>query len=253
MVVLIVGISLAGYIAYKFLGERAGVVLKRSLGGSGFEHSHHRSQRPTGQGPADRRRRCLHCHCAGQQYGLPTNPPGSRSGGSEVLPKRCSCLAVVMLGLTLLPASLEYLRLKPTELAPTEQRNPSELRSARLFFGAMYLVVAFALAIVQRQVAPEYLYVVAGLSGLTDMDAITLSTARMCLTQGTDSWIAQHGWRVLLVAALSNLVFKWTIATLLGGFDLARRLAWMFSVPFVGRNLIGSPLAVDKKPVPPWG
>jgi uncharacterized membrane protein (DUF4010 family) len=236
MVVLIVGISLAGYIAYKFLGERASVVLSGLLGGAVS------STATTAANARQVKARLTGADAASIAIVLANSMvfPRILLEAGVVAPSFAETLllpCLVMLGLTLLPASLEYLRLKPAEMARTEQRNPSELRSA-LFFGAMYLVVALALAVVQRQVAPEYLYVVASLSGLTDMDAITLSTARMCLTQGTDSWIAQHGWRVLLVAALSNLVFKWTIATLLGGFDLARRLAWMFSVPFLGGILL---------------
>jgi uncharacterized membrane protein (DUF4010 family) len=59
------------------------------------------------------------------------------------------------------------------------------------------------------------------LSGLHDLDAITLSTARLV---GRDQTTAATGWRVILTAALANLVTKAAIAGLLG----QRRLfAWM--------------------------
>ncbi len=38
MVVLIVGISLGGYVAYKFLGTRAGSLLRGHYQRVGFEH-----------------------------------------------------------------------------------------------------------------------------------------------------------------------------------------------------------------------
>lgn len=75
------------------------------------------------------------------------------------------------------------------------------------------------------------LYVVAGVSGLTDMDAVTLSTARM---SKADPMIAAEGWRLILVAALANLGFKTAVAGLLGGRRLLCRIALLFSVPVVG-------------------
>ena len=49
------------------------------------------------------------------------------------------------------------------------------------------------------------LYVVAGLSGLTEMDAITLSTARMSLSR---SLVAAFGWRLIVIAVMANMVSK---------------------------------------------
>jgi uncharacterized membrane protein (DUF4010 family) len=49
------------------------------------------------------------------------------------------------------------------------------------------------------------LYVVAALSGLTDVDAITLSTAQLVNAGRLN---AEDGWRVVVVAAISNLIFK---------------------------------------------
>ena len=94
-----------------------------------------------------------------------------------------------------------------------------------------YALVLFALAAAKMYAGSQGLYVVAGLSGLTDMDAITLSTARMAQS---DPAIAADGWRLIVVAALANLVFKALLAGLLGGRQLLVRIAVLFAVPAIG-------------------
>jgi uncharacterized membrane protein (DUF4010 family) len=63
------------------------------------------------------------------------------------------------------------------------------------------------------------------------MDAITLSTARMSMT---DPMIASDGWRLIVVAAMANLVSKAGIAGLLGGRRLLARIALLFAIPMLG-------------------
>jgi uncharacterized membrane protein (DUF4010 family) len=69
------------------------------------------------------------------------------------------------------------------------------------------------------------LYWIAGISGLTDVDAITLSTAKMFSEDRVDGDVA---WRVILIATLSNLLFKTGAVALLG----SRRLLLIVSVAF---------------------
>ena len=64
------------------------------------------------------------------------------------------------------------------------------------------------------------------LSGLTDMDAITLSTAQLVSSARLD---ADHGWRVIVLASLANLVFKSLIVVALGATPFAfphRTVVW---------------------------
>jgi len=232
MVVLIVGISLAGYILYKFFGEKVGIVLGGLLGGAvsstATTVAHARQVRSGLKGPQG----------AAVAIGLANAMvfPRILVAVSVVTPAFAETLLLPMFMMTLLtlaPAVVGYLQFRPEGLQTVEQRNPSELRSA-LFFGGMYLGVSYALAVVRQLITPEYLYLVAAVSGLTDMDAITLSTARMYILEEGVGWITQHGWRLLLTASLANLVFKWLISYALGGGALARRLSWIFAVPFLG-------------------
>ena len=65
-----------------------------------------------------------------------------------------------------------------------EQQNPTQLTSA-VVFGVMYAGVLLALAVAKHYWNGRGLYAVAFLSGLTEMDAITLSTARL---SASDAW-----------------------------------------------------------------
>ena len=59
------------------------------------------------------------------------------------------------------------------------------------------------------------------ISGLTDLDAITLSTGQLA---NSDKIEAKIAWRVILVALLSNLLFKFGIVAALGPAGLTKRV-----------------------------
>jgi len=107
-----------------------------------------------------------------------------------------------------------------------DQKNPAELKSA-VIFGLLYAVISFLSAAVKDKFGNEGLYIVSILSGLTDMDAITLSTAKMTEQKSID---ASLGWRLILIAFLSNLVFKGGIAMIIGGKEPGKTIAFLFGV-----------------------
>ena len=67
----------------------------------------------------------------------------------------------------------------------------------------------------------------AGISGLTDVDAITLSAVQLVNSSQLEPDTA---WRVILLATLSNLVFKGAAVAALGSRPLFVRVAVMFSI-----------------------
>jgi len=79
------------------------------------------------------------------------------------------------------------------------------------------------------------LYTVAGISGPTDMDALTLSTARLVSNGRLDP---ASGWRAILFAALANLVFKVGIVAFLGSRRILARVALLFGAAVVGGGVI---------------
>ena len=72
-------------------------------------------------------------------------------------------------------------------------------------------------------------------SGLTDVDAITLSTAELVQA---DRLASTTAWRVILLAMLANLSFKGVIAGLLGGWPLFRRVALLFGICLLSGGLL---------------
>jgi uncharacterized membrane protein (DUF4010 family) len=64
-------------------------------------------------------------------------------------------------------------------------------------------------------------------SGLTDMDAIMLSSASLVESGHTDP---STGWRAILMAAMSNFVFKFGMVSLLGRRLLTLRIGAAFGL-----------------------
>lgn len=97
--------------------------------------------------------------------------------------------------------------------------NPFELKSA-IVFGLLYtLVIVIAHAV--RDTLGDTALVLAGLlAGLTDVDAITLSTATLVKT-GLATGIAAA---TILAAVASNTIVKTAIAFVTGGREIGRRL-----------------------------
>ena len=107
-----------------------------------------------------------------------------------------------------------------------EQENPAELKSA-IAFGALFAFVLFVSAAVRDRFGTSGLYVVAGISGLTDVDAITLSTAQLVTDGRLDS---AEAWRIITVAVISNLVFKVGTVGVLGNRRLLMIVGTIFAI-----------------------
>ncbi|HSW28689.1 MAG TPA: MgtC/SapB family protein [Longimicrobiales bacterium] len=230
MVVLIVGISLAGYVAFKLFGARTGAVVAGILGG------------------------LISSTATAVSYARRSAEDPDRSPAAAVVVTLASMVVFVRvlveiavvapgifwrtapplaaLGALLLALSLALLVRAPGDHA-AEARDPeppSDLKSA-VMFGALYAAVLFAVSFAREYLGSGGLYAVAALSGLTDMDAITLSTAQMVKggALSTDT-----GWRLILVGSLTNLVFKAGVVASLGHARLRRRIFAVFSVAIAG-------------------
>jgi uncharacterized membrane protein (DUF4010 family) len=233
MVVFIVGMSVGGYIAYKFFGRDAGILLAGMLGGaiSSTATTVSSSRRARDSALARRNAAIVICIASAVMYvrvAIEIIVVGSRT-----LLQSAAMPIGVMMALTLLPALVVWFRVRHASGELPEPENPTQLKSA-IVFATMYALVLFGLAAAehyQGEIGVQGMYWVAGLSGLTDMDAITLSTARMSLR---DANLAQNGWRLLLVAAMANMVLKGAMAGILGGRRMLASLAWMFAIPLAG-------------------
>ncbi|HLA85921.1 MAG TPA: DUF4010 domain-containing protein, partial [Thermoguttaceae bacterium] len=167
MVVLIVGMSLGGYITYKFLGAGAGILLGGLLGGAIS------STATTVSYSRQARSGALSASAAAVVILIASTILYARIliEIAVVAPNFVGSVAGpmgVMALLTALPALIVWHRVRHVSAPMPEQANPTQLKSA-VFFGVMYAVVLVALAAAQHYAGNQYLYVVAGISGLTEM------------------------------------------------------------------------------------
>ena len=218
MVVLISGLSLAGYAALRVAGQRQGTLLTGLFGGiasstaTTLAFSRHGRDSPQLAGMAALvillanwvlliRLSVLVALLAPNmlQQMLPLLGSGALAG-------------LVMI-------YLAWRRLGRQSDAPVlEMKNPTEIRAA-LSFGLLYAGVLFAAAWLSDLVGSQGVYAVALVSGLTDVDAITLSSLRLF---NLGNLAADQTATAILLAIISNIVFKSGLASVIGGAALAR-------------------------------
>jgi uncharacterized membrane protein (DUF4010 family) len=231
MVVLIVGVSLTGYVLYKLVGVRGGAWASGVLGGlissTATTVSFARRAKTVPESSALAsfviliasatvflRIALLMALTDGQLFHLALGP----------------CLAMFgALALTGL-AQLKSPKFEPAYIA--EQTNPTELRSA-LLFGLLYAAVLLGGAAAHRYFGAGGLYTVAMISGLTDMDAITLSVAHLVARSSVDP---ETGWRLVTVAAVTNLGFKLAVVASLGN----RRVLGKVAIGFCSAGIVAA-------------
>jgi uncharacterized membrane protein (DUF4010 family) len=105
------------------------------------------------------------------------------------------------------------------DTAAAPLRNPVELSSA-IRFGLIFGAVLLASKAAQVYLGPRGIYLAAFAAGTTDVDAITLSTARLA-QQGLAPTVAVT---TILIGAASNTAVKTAIAFALGSAALGRRV-----------------------------
>lgn len=227
LVVLIVGIGLGGYGAYKLAGARAGTLLSGIIGGL-------ISSTATTVSYARRvRDNASIIDLAALVILIASTTVFVRIFVeiSVVAPRMLTQLTpplIALLIVNLVICVIGYRRIGHHEYKMPEQSNPAELGSA-LVFGALYAVVLVAIAAAEEYFGNRGIYVVAMISGFTDVDAITLSTANLA-AQGQLN--PNTAWRSMIIATLANTAFKVVAAGFLGGRALLLRLLLFFCVPF---------------------
>jgi uncharacterized membrane protein (DUF4010 family) len=229
MVVLIVGMSLGGYIIYKFFGRDAGILLGGVLGGAisstATTVSYARQARTAALGA----RPVAVVILIASTVSLVRVLAAIAVVSPEFFRSAALPLSLVMV-LTAAPAGALWIRDRRRPAPMPDQENPTQLKSA-IVFGLLYTLVLFALAAAKTYYPRGGLFVVAGLSGLTEMDAITLSTAQMTLQ---DPGVIAIGWRLVVLAVMANMISKTALAGLLGGARLLRIILVLFIPAWIG-------------------
>lgn len=228
MVVLIVAISLTGYVAYKLFGSRGGTLLGGVIGGlisstATTVSFARRTAADTALAPLGAFV-IMTASCISLVRVLVEVAAAARGMLAMIAPP-----LAIMLGACVLIAGVLY-RISHRQRAEMPvQKNPAELKAA-FVFGALYAVVLLAVATARDHFGSAGLYVVAGFSGLTDVDAITLSSAQLAEAGAIESSTA---WRSIIIAIMANFVFKFATVAALGSRLLTARLAAAFMAAIV--------------------
>jgi uncharacterized membrane protein (DUF4010 family) len=234
MVVLIIGISLAAYLAQKFLGGARGSVLAGIFGGlissTATTASIARRSHDRGASAACLAAIALIASAIVFVRVIVEVVIAAPAHLRQMLPPLLS----LMIWFGLVAAIAHRLSLKKGSHSMEEEAPPSELKSAVLF-GLLYAVVLLVVAAARQHFGTSGMYVAAAISGLTDMDAITLSTSHLVSTGHLESSTA---WRMILLGGMANIVFKAALVTILGVRSFIKPMLAGFAAALAGGGAI---------------
>lgn len=228
MVVLIAGISFAGYFAVKIAGSRRGLVITGLFGGLASSTALTLSFARLG-----RNNPSAHSLLAA----------GVILAAGTMFPR--VLLEVSVINHTLLPQlipplmammAISYLAIPLLLIASGREsgvkhvaiNNPFELLPA-LKFGLLLVAVMLLAELFSEMFGDAGLYAVAAVSGITDVDAITLSISRMARGELSDEVAAL----AIFIAASVNTLVKGLLVTFICGRAMAVRVMGTFFLAIV--------------------
>lgn len=224
VVVLIVGISVTAYITYRMVGAHTGALLGGLLGGliSSTATTVSYARQAKAQPNLNAMAATVIVLASTIVYvrvlfEIAVIAP-------SLIPHTIAPLGAMLIFMSIMSAVLfrnmdqQHMRDSDTHASPTQL-------GAALIFGALYALVLLLVAVAKEHFGVVAIYGIAVVSGLTDVDAITLSTAELFKQQRLD---AHTAWQVILIATLSNLVFKAAAVALLANRALGLKICMLY-------------------------
>lgn len=228
MVVLIVGIGLVGYLVYRIGSNRVGTFLSGLLGGLISSTATTVAAAKFGRDDATRSTAAALIITVASVVSIVRVLVEMAAVNGRDMLTTAPPIATFLVIFAILTFSLY--RKRSNEVVQLDPPgNPAGMKPA-IIFGVLYVIILLGVAFASDRLGSSGLYSVAVISGLTDMDAITLSTAELMNKGSLD---LTTGWRVILIAVQANLVFKAGIAGFLGGKTILRRIAPTFGLALV--------------------
>jgi uncharacterized membrane protein (DUF4010 family) len=230
MVVLISGLSLAGYAALHWTGHRYGPPLLGFLGGLVSSTA---------------------TTLAYARHGRTNENMVHLSAAVILIASQVVLLRLLVISAVISPAVLPSLLLpmgtglvfgvlatlvlwkkliSSADLPKPSSTNPTEF-SVALSFALIYVVVLLAAAWLSDIFGNKGLYAVAAISGLTDVDPITLSSLRLF---ELDKLSAKHAVMSVAIAFLTNMLLKFGLVFFIGGKSLAKHVLPGFAAMSAG-------------------
>jgi uncharacterized membrane protein (DUF4010 family) len=234
MVVLIAGISFAGYVLVKVFGSKKGLTLTGMMGGlvssTAVTLSFSQKSREAPElGKTFASAIVLACSIMFPRILV------------EVAVVNRSLLAFIWPFIAILTVSgvgasmLLLFGKKRDTVTEVDLKNPFELLSA-IKFGLVFALIIFVSKAAQMYLGDSGVYLAAALAGLTDVDAITLSMANLSKSTLSESTASV----AILIAVVVNTIVKASIAFSLGAAALRRYTLPGFGIVLLtGMVLIG--------------
>ncbi len=235
MVVLIAGVSFSGYFAMKVAGAKRGVGLTALFGGLvsstavTLNFSKIGRDSPGHSGVLT----------AGILIASGTMFPRTVFLAGVIYPPMVPLLALPLgvMALICFGAAGFFWKSSEKEAEPGGEglRNPFEIMTA-LKFGALLALVMFLVRALRDGFGDMGIYVISVLSGITDVDTITLSMSRLA----SEDLAASVAARAIVLASISSTLFKGLLTVFIARGKMATRVV----VPLSLTALIGIGIAV---------
>lgn len=226
LVIFISGLSLAGYIAVRWLGNTHGTLLTGLAGGlaSSTAVTLTFARRSVEEGKA----RADDILAAGILLAwtimfvrviaeIAVVNPGLLP--RLALPYGVMALTTLCIVAYFYRKTAAHRRKSPEPSSDVDIKNPFSLSSA-IKFGLFFALVLLLVKITRHYLPATGLYAVAALVGLTDVDALTLSMAEYATQDGDEATAAN----AIVIASLSNTIVKCAYVALLGCPALRQRM-----------------------------
>ncbi|MBR4833439.1 MAG: DUF4010 domain-containing protein [Thermoguttaceae bacterium] len=228
-VALIVGMSLAGYVVYKFHGANAGVLFGGFVGGavsSAATTTSYSKAVATGATSRDVAAVVILLASATQT----ARALILEASVSQEFFYRCVPASVVFMAASILPALWIWRRIRrepPQSSGVSEQKNPTQWKTA-LTFGALYVVILFAIKASNALFGNLGAVASVAISGLVEMNAVALSVARLATT---DPATMRDGWKLIMIASIFSYLFKIGVVFSIGGSRFGWKVVPLFAIP----------------------
>lgn len=229
MVVLIAGVSYVGYVSVMLIGDRRGILAAALLGGMASSTAvainlgRLAREHPEGRD----------LFAAGIIGASTVMFPRVLAIAAVFAPLVASSLLLPLAAATVVGAAFSAWHVRRAGAMETEKlgqrfvpKNPLDLRTA-IQFGLILAVIMVLARVAQDRYGDIGLFVLAALSGITDVDAIVLSFSTMATAGTATVAVAAAG---VLVAVLVNTLVKPVMVAVTGGVGLALRTGGALSV-----------------------
>jgi uncharacterized membrane protein (DUF4010 family) len=233
MVVILSGVSLAGYLLVKTLGHRAGWAIAGGLGGLVSSTATTLSFSAKAREGQDQ--------ISALAVGVILASTVLYARGAVVVALLDRALAghlgprlAVLFGVGLLFAIVQYRRQKSESGETMPLGNPVELTRA-VTMGLIFAVVIVVARWAQDRMGTAGLWAVGAVGGLVDVDSVAVAAARLRKDAQATIEAAAGAY---LVATTANLVFKSVVVVATGGREMGRRVLPAFAALAVATGVM---------------